>query len=111
MDAILTGAAKDNGLQYAVTVMHPQDISAGMLQRTNYSLWAWVASNRFYDRTATNATHAHVYTVSRNAQSQDVTVKLIREVVDKGYPLHHVRSPQQRSTTGRLPSCADRDTP
>ena len=38
MDTILTGAAKDNGLQYAVTVMHPQDISAGMLQRTNYSL-------------------------------------------------------------------------
>ena len=38
MDTILTGAAKHNRLQYAVTVMHPQDISAGMLQRTNYSL-------------------------------------------------------------------------
>ena len=38
MDTILTGAARDNDLQYAVTVMHPQDISAGMLQRTNYSL-------------------------------------------------------------------------
>lgn len=38
MQRILDGEPEGSTLHYAVTVMHPQDISAGMLQRTNYSL-------------------------------------------------------------------------
>ncbi|KAK9899733.1 ribonuclease H2 subunit A [Cystobasidium minutum MCA 4210] len=63
MVEILSGKARATGLQYALRVMHPRDISAGMLQRTNYSL---------------------------NAQSQDVTVQLIRDFLDRNYPITHV---------------------
>lgn len=38
MVEILSGKARATGLQYGLRVMHPRDISAGMLQRTNYSL-------------------------------------------------------------------------
>ena len=38
MQRILDGEMEEKQLCYAVTVMHPQDISAGMLQRANYSL-------------------------------------------------------------------------
>ena len=39
MNEILQGKeTRRNNLHYSITVMHPQDISAGMLQRTNYSL-------------------------------------------------------------------------
>jgi hypothetical protein len=38
MQEMLAGQAKKNKVEYGVTVMHPRDISAGMLQKTNYSL-------------------------------------------------------------------------
>lgn len=38
MQEMLAGQAKKNKVEYGVTIMHPQDISAGMLQKTNYSL-------------------------------------------------------------------------
>ena len=38
MQEMLDGQANANRVHYGITVMHPQDISAGMLQRTNYSL-------------------------------------------------------------------------
>ncbi|KAM0786679.1 hypothetical protein ACM66B_002126 [Microbotryomycetes sp. NB124-2] len=45
-------------VKYAVTVMSPTDISAGMLRRLPYDL---------------------------NSQSHDVTIELIRQVIDRGY--------------------------
>lgn len=39
MQEILDGNAIEGKLNYAVTLMHPRDISAGMLQRANYSLY------------------------------------------------------------------------
>ncbi|GAA5903678.1 hypothetical protein JCM8208_003657 [Rhodotorula glutinis] len=45
-------------VKYAATVMSPADISMGMLRKTPYNL---------------------------NAQSHDVTIQLIREVVERGY--------------------------
>ncbi|KAK4047345.1 hypothetical protein OIO90_006204 [Microbotryomycetes sp. JL221] len=48
----------EQDVKFAVTVMSPNDISAGMLRRTPYDL---------------------------NSQSHDVTIDLIRQVVDRGY--------------------------
>ncbi|KAK4049575.1 hypothetical protein OIV83_004073 [Microbotryomycetes sp. JL201] len=53
---VILDHAKD--VKYAVTVMSPTDISAGMLRRLPYDL---------------------------NSQSHDVTIELIRQVVDRGY--------------------------
>ncbi|BGP42613.1 hypothetical protein JCM10449v2_006625 [Rhodotorula kratochvilovae] len=47
-------------VKYAATVMSPADISMGMLRKTPYNL---------------------------NAQSHDVTINLIREVVERGYKI------------------------
>ncbi|KAJ8292492.1 Ribonuclease H2 subunit A [Rhodotorula toruloides] len=48
----------NDDVKYAVTVMSPNDISMGMLRKVPYNL---------------------------NAQSHDVTINLIREVVERGY--------------------------
>lgn len=52
--------AQEDQVHYAATIMSPHDISRGMLRRTPYNL---------------------------NAQSHDVTIALIRSVLDKGYDL------------------------
>ncbi|ORY78027.1 ribonuclease [Leucosporidium creatinivorum] len=51
---------KEENVKYAVTVMSPHDISRGMLRRNPYNL---------------------------NAQSHDVTINLIREVLERGYKI------------------------
>lgn len=39
---ILSGKGRETGMQYGLRVMHPRDISAGMLQRMNYSLYVMI---------------------------------------------------------------------